>query len=52
MMKHLPKCLMQRYSLFWSKFKDKELNHELTIKTLPDGERMIWLGLPEMRKTG
>ncbi len=41
---------MQRYSLLWVKFKDKEFNHEQATKTLPDNERMVSVILSEMGK--
>jgi type I restriction enzyme M protein len=43
---------MQRYSLLWVKFKDKEFNHGQATKTLPDDERMVSVILSEMRKAG
>ena len=43
---------MQRYSLLWVKFKDKEFNHEQATKTLPDDERMVSVILSEIRKAG
>jgi len=52
MVEPLPKWLMQRYSLLWVKFKDKEFNHEQATKTLPDDERMVSVILSEMRKAG
>ena len=52
MIEPLPKWLMQRYSLLWVKFKDKEFSHEQATKTLPDGERMVSVILSEMRKAG
>ena len=52
MVEPLPKWLMQRYSLLWVKFKDKEFSHEQATKTLPDGERMVSVILSEMRKAG
>jgi len=52
MVEPLPKWLMQRYSLLWVKFKDKEFNHEQATKTLPDDERMVSGILSEMRKAG
>ena len=52
MIEPLPKWLMQRYSLLWVKFKDKEFNHEQATKTLPDDERMVSVILSEMRKAG
>ena len=48
----LPKWLMQRYSLLWVKFKNKEFNHEQATKILPDDERMVSVILSEMRKAG
>jgi hypothetical protein len=52
MIEPLPKWLMQRYSLLWVKFKDKEFNHEQATQTLPDDERMVSVILSEMRKAG
>ncbi len=52
MVEPLPKWLMQRYSLLWVKFKDKEFNHEQATQTLPDDERMVSVILSEMRKVG
>ena len=52
MVEPLPKWLMQRYSLLWVKFKDREFNHERATKTLPDDERMVSVILSEMRKAG
>ena len=52
MVEPLPKWLMQRYSLLWVKFKDKEFNHEQATKTLPDDERMVSVILSELRKAG
>ena len=52
MVEPLPKWLMQRYSLLWVKFKDKEFNHEQATQTLPDDERMVSVILSEMRKAG
>ena len=48
----LPKWLMQRYSLLWVKFKNKEFNHKQATKILPDDERMVSVILSEMRKAG
>ena len=52
MVEPLPKWLMQRYSLLWVKFKDKEFNHEQATQTFPDDERMVSVILSEMRKVG
>jgi len=52
MVEPLPKWLMQRYSLLWVKFKNKEFNHKQATQVLPDDERMVSVILSEMRKAG
>ena len=49
MVEALPKWLMQRYSLLWVIFKDKDFNHEQATKTLLDNERIVSVILSEMR---
>ena len=48
----LPKWLMQRYSVLWVKFRDKEFNHKQATETLPDNGRMVSVILSDMRKAG
>ena len=43
---------MQRYSLLWIKFNDREFNYGQAIRTLPDNKRMVSVILSEMRKAG
>ena len=47
-----PKWLMQRYSLLWVKFKNKEFNYEQATQTLADNGRLVSVILSEMRKAG
>ena len=51
MTKPLPKWIMQRYSILWNKFKDKEFNHDDAFKTL-NKDKMISIALSELKQSG
>ena len=51
MAKAIPKWVMNRYSILWNEFKDKEFNHEEALKTL-NKDKMLSIVLSELRQAG
>jgi hypothetical protein len=51
MVEPLSKWIMKAYSKLWTKFKNKEFNHDEASKTLND-EKMISIILSELKKAG
>jgi hypothetical protein len=51
MVEPLPKWIMKAYSKLWTKFKNKEFNHEDASKTLND-DKMISIILSDLKKAG
>lgn len=47
----LPKWIMKAYSKLWTKFKNKEFNHEEASKTLNE-DKMVSIILSELKKAG
>lgn len=49
--KPLPKWLMERYSLLWRKFKDREFDHDEASKILKEEkESLVSVILSELKK--
>jgi len=51
MVEPLPKWIMKAYSKLWTKFKNKEFNHEDASKTLND-DKMVSIILSGLKKAG
>lgn len=51
MVEPLPKWIMKAYSKLWTKFKNKEFNHDEASKTLDD-DKMISIILSDLKKAG
>ena len=47
----LPKWIMKAYSKLWTKFKNKEFNHDEASKTLND-DKMVSIILSELKQAG
>lgn len=52
MTKPLPRWLMQRYAILWSKLKTKEFDFETGHKILKDSPGSLNVALSELRKLG
>lgn len=49
----LPRWIMKRYSILWSKFKSKEFTHKQAIEALKEkDERIVSLFLSDLKKYG
>ncbi len=46
----VPRWIMLRYALLWSRFKDKSFNHEQAVKTLRDKHEVVSVFLSELKK--
>ncbi|MEM5793093.1 MAG: hypothetical protein QXY45_01895 [Candidatus Aenigmatarchaeota archaeon] len=51
MVEPLPRWIMKAYSKLWTKFKNKEFNHDEASKTLND-DKMVSIILSEMKQRG
>lgn len=51
MVEPLPRWLMKAYSKLWTKFKNKEFNHDEASKTL-NNDKMVSIILSEMKQRG
>jgi len=53
MTKPLPKWLMERYSLLWKKFKEKEFDHNEAASVLNEKkERLVSVVLSDLKRHG
>jgi len=49
----LPKWIMKRYSILWSRFKEKEFTHKQATDVLKEkDERVVSLFLSDLKKYG
>jgi len=51
MVEPLPKWIMKAYSKLWTKFKNKEFNHEDTSETLND-DKIVSIILSDLKRSG
>ncbi len=51
MVEPLPRWIMKAYSKLWTKFKNKEFNHDEASKTLND-DKMVSIILSELKQRG
>ncbi|RLF57532.1 MAG: hypothetical protein DRN27_07600 [Thermoplasmata archaeon] len=53
MSKPLPKWLMERYSILWKRFNEKEFDHDESVQILKEEkERLVSVVLSELKKHG
>ena len=53
MIEPLPRWIMKRYSILWSKFKDKEFTHKQATDALKEkDERVVSLCISDLKKYG
>ncbi len=53
MIEPLPRWIMKRYSILWSKFKDKEFTHKQATDALKENdERVVSLCISDLKKYG
>ena len=48
----LPKWVMQRYSILWKKFGDKQFSHEQASRILKDNEQVVSVFLSDLKRAG
>ncbi len=51
MVEPLPRWIMKAYSKLWTKFKNKEFNHDEASKTL-NNDKMVSIILSELKQRG
>ena len=47
----LPKWIMQRYSILWNTFNDKEFDHDAAFNLL-NNEKTVSIAISKLRKNG
>ena len=53
MVEPLPRWIMKRYAVLWTKFRDKEFTHKQAAKTLKEkDERVVSLCISDLKKHG
>ncbi len=52
MVQSLPKWIMKRYSLLWTKFRDKKFNFEKAVNVLKENEKRIGVIFSDLKKYG